>query len=109
MFVIEDCKMKTLIVAQRAITHRDDFIVAQALIFALDVLRRLPEHQRPGSNIDDMKAILAELPITVREMAERDTGRWLLLGAFDRGRQAFNAHELGPRADERGWSPPLAA
>ena len=89
--------MKTLIVAQRAHTHRDEFIMAQALIFALDALRRLPEDQRPESNIDDMKAILALLPITVREMAERDTGRWLLLGAFDRNRQAFNAHELHQR------------
>ena len=87
---------------KRAITHRDEFIVAQALIYALDGLQRLPEDLRPESNLDDMKAILAELPITVREMAERDTGRWLLLGAFDRGRQAFNAQELGRRADEAG-------
>jgi hypothetical protein len=101
--------MKTLIIAQRAITHRDEFIMAQALIFALHALQRLPEDQRPESNIDDMKAILAELPITVREMAERDTGRWLLLGAFDRDRQALNVHESGRRADERGWSPALAA
>jgi hypothetical protein len=68
---------------ERAITHRDDFIMAQALIFALDALRRLPADQQPGSNIDDMTAILAELPIAAREMAERDTGRWLLLGAWD--------------------------
>ena len=101
--------MKTLIIAQRAITHRAEFIMAQALIFALDALRRLPEDQRPESNIDDMEAILAELPNTVREMAERDTGRWLLLGAFDRDRQALNVHELGRRADERAWSPALAA
>ena len=101
--------MKTLIIAQRAITHRDEFIVAQALIFALHALRRLPEDQRPESNIDDMEAILAELPNPVREMAERDTGRWLLLGAFDRHRQALNVHELGRRADDRGWSPALAA
>ena len=67
----------------RAITHRDEFIMAQALIFALDGLRRVPEDERPESNIDDMKAILAELPITVREMAERDTGRWLLLAAWN--------------------------
>jgi hypothetical protein len=101
--------MKTLIIAQRAITHRDEFIMAQALIFALVALRRLPEDQRPESNIDDMEAILAELPNPVREMAERDTGRWLLLGAFDRHRQALNVHELGRRADDRGWSPALAA
>jgi hypothetical protein len=43
----------------RAITHRDEFIMAQALIFALDGLRRVPEDQRPENNIDDMKAILA--------------------------------------------------
>jgi hypothetical protein len=68
---------------ERAITHRDEFILAQALIFALDGLRRVPEDQRPESNVHDMKAILAALPITVREMAERDTGRWLLLGAWN--------------------------
>jgi hypothetical protein len=68
---------------KRAITHRDEFIVAQALIYALDGLQRLPEDLRPESNLHDMKAILAELPITVREKAERDTGRWLLLGAWD--------------------------
>jgi hypothetical protein len=45
---------------ERAITHRDDFIMAQALIFALDALRRLPGDQQPESNIDDMTAILAE-------------------------------------------------
>jgi hypothetical protein len=28
---------------KRAITHRDGFIMAQALIFALEALRRLPE------------------------------------------------------------------
>ena len=85
---------------KRAITHRDEFIIAQALIYALDGLQRLPKDERPESNIDDMKAILAELSLTIREMAERDTGRWLLLGAFDRGRQAFHPQELGRQADD---------
>ena len=46
---------------KRAITHRDEFIIAQALIYALDGLQRLAKDERPESNIDDMKAILAEL------------------------------------------------
>ena len=91
---------KEHVMFKRAITHRDEFIIAQALIYALDGLQRLPKDERPESNIDDMKAILAELPLTIREMAERDTGRWLLLGAFDRGRQAFHPQELGRRADD---------
>jgi hypothetical protein len=36
---------------KRAITHRDEFIVAQALIYALDGLQRLPEDQRPEKAI----------------------------------------------------------
>jgi hypothetical protein len=42
---------------KRAITHRDEFITAQALIYALDGLQQLPEDQRPESNIDHRKAI----------------------------------------------------
>ena len=56
---------------KRAITHRDEFITAQALIYALDGLQQLPEDQRPESNIDHRKAISRNFRSPVREMAER--------------------------------------
>jgi hypothetical protein len=87
---------------KHAITHRDDFIMAQALIFALEALRRLPEDQRPESNIDDMKAILAELPSTAREMAERDTGRWLMVGAWEVTKRLMRTNSAGELMDAPG-------
>ncbi len=40
------------------ITGRDDFIVAQALWVSLQYLETLPEHEQPGSNMDDMRKLL---------------------------------------------------
>ncbi len=44
--------------ANNDITGRDDYIVAQALWVALLYLETLPEHEQPGSNMDDMREIL---------------------------------------------------
>ena len=44
--------------ADSDITGRDNYIVAQALWVALRYLETLPEHEQPGSNMDDMREIL---------------------------------------------------
>jgi hypothetical protein len=83
---------------ERAITHRDDFIMAQALIFALDALRRLPGDQQPESNIDDMPSSRNFRSRLARWRSETpEDGCCLGRGMFDRGRQAFNVCELGRR------------
>jgi hypothetical protein len=57
------------------------------------------QDQRPESNIDDMKAILAELPSTAREMAERDTGRWLMVGAWEVTKRLMRTNSAGELMD----------
>jgi hypothetical protein len=92
---------------KRAIAHRDEFITAQALIYALDGLQQLPEDQRPESNIDHRKAILAELPIPVREMAERvsDSGRGLLYWPPQLAASSVPSTNPPEEKNERGRNP----
>ncbi len=40
------------------ITGRDGYIIAQALMYAIAVIDRLPPHEQEVSNRDDMMAIL---------------------------------------------------
>ncbi len=40
------------------ITGRDDFIIATALHEAIKMLEKLPDSERPESDIEDMRAIL---------------------------------------------------
>ena len=64
-------------------TERDDFIVAQALILSIEALSRLPDRDRPVSNIEDMRAILAEIRPSVRDMAGQEVQRWLKIAAWN--------------------------
>lgn len=59
------------------ITGRDAYILAQALIFTIEILEKLPEDRRP-STIDDMKAILASVPRAIVDAADMDINGLLL-------------------------------
>ena len=39
---------------------RRHFIIAEALLFTADRLEKLPDNQRPQSDIDDMRHLLAD-------------------------------------------------
>jgi hypothetical protein len=69
------------------ITSRDEFIVAQALSFSIKVLSTLPAAMRPESNISEMKAILATVPLPFEKMGDVEIERWLrhIPAARDRG------------------------
>jgi hypothetical protein len=44
---------------QADITGRDDYLIAQALHWAIKALAALPQEHRPASNIEGMRQILA--------------------------------------------------
>jgi phosphoglycerate dehydrogenase-like enzyme len=56
---------------KESVTSRDAYILAQALIFTIEILEKLPEDRRP-STIDDMKAILASVPRAIADAADMD-------------------------------------
>jgi hypothetical protein len=56
---------------KESITGRDAYILAQALIFTIEILEKLPEDRRPGT-VDDMKAILASVPRAIFDAADMD-------------------------------------
>jgi hypothetical protein len=62
---------------KESITGRDAYILAQALIFSIEILEKLPEDRRPGT-IDDMKAILASVPRAIVDAADMDINGLLL-------------------------------
>ena len=62
---------------KESITGRDAYILAQALIFTIAILEKLPEDRRPGT-IDDMKAILASVPRAIVDAADMDINGLLL-------------------------------
>jgi hypothetical protein len=45
----------------RNITGRDEFLLGEALTFAIEAFSKLPIELRPSNNIDDMKRLLEEL------------------------------------------------
>ena len=61
-----------------SITGRDGYIVAQALIFTIEVLENLPKDRRPDTTLEDMKAILASLPRAIVDAADMDISEFLL-------------------------------
>jgi hypothetical protein len=62
---------------KESITGRDAYILAQALIFTIEILEKLPEDRRPGT-INDMKAILASVPRAIVDAADMDINGLLL-------------------------------
>jgi hypothetical protein len=62
---------------KESITGRDAYILAQALIFTIEILEKLPEDRRPGT-IEDMKAILANVPRAIVDAADMDINGLLL-------------------------------
>ena len=67
-------------------SDREYLTLAQALAVAIDCLETLPFAERPVSNIEDMKRLLAKVPERYRELAEADVPRWLaMLGSRGRG------------------------
>jgi hypothetical protein len=52
-----------------------------------------------------MKAILAELPSTAREMAERDTGGWPMVGAWEMAKRLMRTNSAGELMDAPGRAP----
>jgi hypothetical protein len=60
-------------------TDRENLLLAQALMFTIEVLRAAPETQRPESNIRDMQEMLNSIPQPFPEMAIRQVDDWLIL------------------------------
>jgi len=58
------------------ITSRDAYVVAQALIFTIEILEKLPEDRQPDT-LQDMKAILASVPRAIFDAADMDINPWL--------------------------------
>jgi hypothetical protein len=74
--------------ANRDITGRDEFIMVEALAFAIAALGRLPLELQPANNIEDMKRLLDELVKSPRALAEAQrTARRRLTALLD-GRRA---------------------
>ncbi len=75
--------------AKRDITRRDEFIMAEALAFAIAALGRLPLELRPDNNIDDMKRLLDELVKSPGALADaQKTARRRLRALLDGPRNA---------------------
>jgi len=46
--------------SQRSFTGRDNYIIVEALTFAVEGLSKLPVEFRPDNNIEDMKRLIDE-------------------------------------------------
>ena len=53
----------------------DDFIVSEAIAFAVEGMSRLPSAHRPSGKIDDLKNRLSEIPQAERRVLEADARR----------------------------------
>jgi len=52
---------------------RGQLVLSEAITFAIEGMSRLPEEHRPKRDIEDMKAVLLELPLVRRAMSGKAT------------------------------------
>ncbi|MEH3117419.1 MAG: hypothetical protein PGN25_07375 [Methylorubrum populi] len=56
----------------QSVTGRDGYIIAKALIWALEYAKTLPDHDREWGDEEDMRAILDASLSTAKDMIEKE-------------------------------------